>query len=135
MATHDVDEQMGHRRRRPDSPRPTVRSEAVSSRRTQVIIRDKKLTMPREMLNASASEFFRAPSSMYQAGAFVRFLLEGPKSKTKGFLKEYWYALTVVMDEEDKKSKAAAKKGAKKPLALGLQKVAKLSSVRSKRPS
>lgn len=74
-------------------------------------IRDGKLMRARSLVMASGEEFSQADDSWLYAGAFVRFLYQGPRtSKSKDFLKNYMAALLGILKAEEEKEKAERKK-------------------------
>ncbi len=66
---------------------------------------DDKLAKPRKFLTASNQEFYKVEHARSQAGAFMRFLLTGPKKKVKGFIENYVNAVLVVAAEEEAREK------------------------------
>lgn len=71
------------------------------------LARTDSLVAPRKMLQSTGQRFWKIEHSQAQAGAFMRFLTEGPKSKVKGFLKDYFEALDFVVEEEERREKKA----------------------------
>lgn len=71
-----------------------------------------KLVKPRDLIRMSLEEFYRTENSMPQAGAFVRYLLDGPGktgARSKNFLRDYVKALVSVLDEENAQDRAESR--------------------------
>lgn len=70
---------------------------------------DGKLVKPRKFLSAGWQEFYKVDSASSQAGTFMRFLLNGPKGKTKGFIENYMNSILAIAAEEETKAEAERK--------------------------
>ena len=69
------------------------------------LARNDKIAKPSRMMSVSWAEFAKTEGASYQAGAFVRFLMNGPKGQTKGVLRKYMESLVEIIDEQKKKEK------------------------------
>ncbi len=77
------------------------------------LARDNKLANPRKIISASRDEFYKIDHAGSQAGAFVRFLLKGPKRHVSGFIPNYMKAVMEIGAEEEAREEAQRKAEAK----------------------
>lgn len=76
------------------------------------LAKQEKIVMPRDFVKSEWKEFAKVDGASYQAGAFVRFLLVSPKSRTNDALRIYMEAILSVAEREKAKEKAEEQKKA-----------------------